>query len=111
MLITVAAFQILEGIAAIAEDTVFVTGHQVHLRVRRDHLGMDSPRPRHRRASPSVSASWPARPGACSVGVVIAAIGALSSFAFMPYYPFWAIAVIAFNVFVIWALCSEVVRD
>jgi len=44
-------------------------------------------------------------------GIVIACIGAISNFAFMPYFPFWSLAVVAFNVFVIWALATEVTRD
>ena len=46
-----------------------------------------------------------------AVGIVIAFLSALSSFAFMPYYPFWAITVLAFDVFVIWALCSILAND
>jgi hypothetical protein len=29
----------------------------------------------------------------------------------MPYFPFWRLAVVAFNVLVIWALATEVTRD
>ena len=45
------------------------------------------------------------------VGIIIATIGAVSSFVFMPYYPFWSIVVIAFNVLVIWALATEFAND
>jgi hypothetical protein len=38
------------------------------------------------------------------VGIILAVLSALANFAFMPYYPFWAITVIAVDVFVIWAL-------
>ncbi|QDP98277.1 hypothetical protein FOE78_22325 [Microlunatus elymi] len=38
------------------------------------------------------------------VGIVMAGIGALGAFGFMPYYPFWTIVIIALDVFVIWAL-------
>ena len=41
---------------------------------------------------------------AAVVGIILAAGSALSSFAFMPYYPLWAMATIALDVFVIWAL-------
>ena len=110
MLITVAAFQIIEGIAAIAEDSIFVTGVKytyqfdvtawgwIHL-----IIGIIA-----------VATGFGILAGQAwglLVGTVIASISALSSFAFMPYYPFWSIAVIAFNVFVIWALCAELNRS
>ena len=44
------------------------------------------------------------------VGIVIASLSAINSFAFLPYYPFWAMAIIAFDVFVIWALCCPARR-
>ena len=106
MLITVAAFQILEGIAAIAEDSFFVTGVKytfefdvtawgwIHLIIGivavAAGLGIVA------------GQAW-----GLLVGIVIATIGAVSSFAFMPYYPFWSIVVIAFNVLVIWALARS----
>ena len=46
-----------------------------------------------------------------AVGLVIAFLSAMSSFAFMPYYPFWSIVILAFDVFVIWALCSVLAND
>ncbi|MET9270642.1 hypothetical protein [Kribbella sp. NPDC003557] len=38
------------------------------------------------------------------IGIILAALSALANFTFIPYYPFWAIIVIAVDVFVIWAL-------
>lgn len=40
------------------------------------------------------------------VGVVVAAISAITNFLYIPYYPVWSIAVIAIDVFVIWALLA-----
>ncbi|OLT05816.1 hypothetical protein BJF90_02445 [Pseudonocardia sp. CNS-004] len=40
------------------------------------------------------------------IGIGIAALSMIANFAFLPYYPFWALAIIALDVFVIWALCS-----
>ena len=110
MLITVATFQILEGIAAIAEDTVFVSGVKytyefdvttwgwIHLVVGIIAVAVG--------LGILAGQAW-----GMLAGIVIAFVSALSNFAFMPYYPFWSITVLAFNVFVIWALCSEIVRD
>jgi len=39
-------------------------------------------------------------------GVVIAAFSAIANFVFLPYYPVWAIVLIALDMFVIWALLS-----
>ncbi|RZU19123.1 hypothetical protein EV645_1331 [Kribbella rubisoli] len=41
------------------------------------------------------------------VGIILAVVSALTSFAFIPYYPFWALAIIALDVFVIWALAAH----
>ena len=44
-------------------------------------------------------ASW-----ARIVGVVIAAVSVIANFLWLPYYPLWAVIIIAFDLFVIWAL-------
>ncbi|MCE7884226.1 MAG: hypothetical protein DYH08_10255 [Actinobacteria bacterium ATB1] len=38
------------------------------------------------------------------VGVIIAALSAIAAFFWLPWYPIWAIIVIAIDIFVIWAL-------
>lgn len=42
-----------------------------------------------------------------TVAVIMASIGILSNFAWMPHYPLWSITLIAFNVFVIWAVTAH----
>ncbi len=42
-----------------------------------------------------------------TVGVIIAAVSALVSFAWIPVYPVWSIIVIAIDVAVIWALTTH----
>lgn len=39
-------------------------------------------------------------------GVAVAAASAIANFVFLPYYPVWAIVVIALDMFVIWALLT-----
>ncbi len=39
-----------------------------------------------------------------TVAVIVAGVSILANFVWMPWYPFWAITVIAFDVFVIWAV-------
>jgi hypothetical protein len=41
------------------------------------------------------------------VAIILAVLSALANFAFIPYYPFWAILIIALNVFIIWALAAH----
>lgn len=109
MLTVVAALQIIEGFAAIAKDNVFVTGINytyefdvttwgwVHLVVGIIALGIG--------LGILAGQTW----GLVS-GILIATLGILANFAFMPYYPFWTIAIIALNSLVIWALCTEIAR-
>lgn len=46
-----------------------------------------------------------------AVGVVVAGLGMIANFLWLPYYPFWAIVLIAIDVFVIWALCAGTTRS
>ncbi len=39
-----------------------------------------------------------------SVGVLLAVLSAVANFFFIPYYPVWAVLIIALNIAVIWAL-------
>ena len=38
------------------------------------------------------------------VGITLAVLSAIANFLWLPWYPFWALTVIAVDVFVIWAL-------
>ena len=110
MLATLGAFQALQGIAAIADDEVYVRGIKyayqfdlttwgwIHL-----ILGVI--------AVATGIGILAQQTWASAVGIVIAFLSALSSFAFMPYYPFWSITILAFDIFVIWALCSILAND
>mgnify|MGYP006355215017 CR=1 FL=1 len=41
------------------------------------------------------------------LGIVVAGIAAVVNFAWVPYYPFWSLLMIALAVWVIWALTSR----
>jgi hypothetical protein len=41
------------------------------------------------------------------IGIILAVLSALTNFAFIPYYPFWSLAIIALDVFIIWALAAH----
>jgi hypothetical protein len=42
-----------------------------------------------------------------TVGVAIACLSILANFAWLPYSPLWSLTIIAFDVFVIWALTAH----
>lgn len=42
------------------------------------------------------------------VGMTLAALSAIANFFFIPYYPFWAIVIIALDVWIIWALSRPI---
>jgi hypothetical protein len=41
------------------------------------------------------------------VGITLAVLSAVANFAFIPYYPFWSLIIIALDIFVIWALATR----
>lgn len=105
LLTTVGVFQVLEGISAIAKDEVFrVTGDYVfkvdlttwgwiHLLVGALAVLIG--------VSILYGQGW-----AMIAGIVVAMVSALANFMFMPYYPLWALVLIAFDLFVIWSLST-----
>ncbi|SFJ98659.1 hypothetical protein [Cellulomonas sp. KH9] len=42
-----------------------------------------------------------------AVGVALAVVSAVANFAFIPYYPFWSLTIIAVDIVVIWALTAH----
>jgi hypothetical protein len=46
-----------------------------------------------------------------SVGITVAALSALANFLWLPYFPLWAIIVIAIDVVVIWSLATTSLAD
>jgi hypothetical protein len=104
-LLTVGLFQFLEGISAVAKDDVFVrtasyvfefdltTWGWVHL-----IFGI---------VVAVVGGAILAGQGwAMVAGIVVAVVSALMNFVWMPYYPFWAVLIIAFDIAAIWALST-----
>ena len=110
MLATLAVFQILEGIAALANDKVFVVGVKysyqfdittwgwIHLILGIIGLAVG--------IGILMGQTW-----GRILGIAIAVLVSLSNFAFLPYFPIWSLIVIAFSVFVIWALCTQMGED
>ena len=105
VMLMVGIFQAFAGLAAIFEDEFFVVGANyaydvdvtawgwIHL-----ILGVVV-------AFAGISvysgATW-----ARSIGIVLAILSAVANFFFIPYYPVWAVLIIALNIAVIWALAT-----
>jgi hypothetical protein len=106
MLIAVGCIQVLQGIAALGGDAILVAGAEytfafdtttwgwVHLVL--GVLGIAVGGAILKEASVGYV-----------VGIALAFVNTISEFAFLPYYPFWSVMVIGFNILVIWALCSR----
>ena len=106
MLILIGTFQVIAGLVGIVEDEVYVAGPEyifqfdvttwgwIHLIwgviVLLAGFGLFS------------GAVW-----ARTVGVIVATISAIVSFAWLPWYPIWGIAIIAVDIAVIWALTAH----
>jgi hypothetical protein len=109
VLAVVAVFQILDGITAIAKDTIFVHGVNytwqfniqtwgwIHLFIGLIALATG--------IGIILSQDW-----SYIVGVFIAVLSSISNFMFLPYYPFWSLAVISLDILVIWALCNQLAK-
>jgi hypothetical protein len=104
MLTLVGILDIFRGIAAIAEDDIFVTTRNyvfefdltgwgwIHL-----FLGV---------VAVVVSLGlYQAATWARVAGVAIAGLVVIANFLSLPYYPVWSVIMIAMSAFIIWALC------
>lgn len=106
MMIMVGAFQALQGIVALFNDTFYVAGEKwifsfdittwgwIHLVVG---------------AGVAVAGFFVLRGvvWARVIGVGVAALSAVLNFMWLPYYPVWSLLIIALDVFVIWALIAH----
>ena len=104
---TVGGFQVLQGLSAALEDDIFVTGTQYVYELDVSTWGW---------VTMIVGAILVAvgigilkgSEVAAFAGIGLAILSALGQFAFMPYYPFWAILIIVMDVLVIWALTNQI---
>ncbi|MFI2264003.1 hypothetical protein OHU45_32270 [Streptomyces tubercidicus] len=101
------AMAFLEGISAIAKDNVFVTTQNYVFSFNLTgwgwiHLILGIVILLAGVALLSTGAMW-----ARIVGVILAGLGALANFLWIPHYPFWAIVLLAIDIFIIWALCAS----
>jgi hypothetical protein len=105
LMITVGIFQVIAGLVALFQNEIYVVGQQyavsfdvtswgwIHLLVGVLLVGAG--------CGVITGQLW-----ARVVGIALAVLSMIANFMFLPYYPFWALVIIALDVFVIWALCS-----
>jgi hypothetical protein len=103
IMVTIGAFQSIAGLTAILNDDFFVvtrnytfdldvtTWGWIHL-----ILGIVI-------AIAGVSL-FAGKTWAAVIAMILAILSAIANFFFIPYYPFWAIVIIALDIWVIWAL-------
>jgi len=105
LLLTAGIFQVFQGIAAIANDEVFVS------------------LPNYTFAFDTTTWGWihllvgvifvlvgyflfSGNAWARGAGIGLASLSALANFLWLPYYPLWAVVVIILDVLIIWALAT-----
>jgi hypothetical protein len=107
IMILVGAFHAITGIAAIAKDQFFVVGHGYTYNLDVTAWGWI-----HLLLGIVVvlagayifsGAAW-----ARVTGMTLAGLSAIANFFFIPYYPFWAVVMIALDIWIIWALSRPV---
>jgi hypothetical protein len=102
-ILLIGGFQVIAGLAAIIDDEFFVVGRNYAFEVDTSAWGWI-----HLLLGVLLLftawglialAGW-----AVATAVFLASLSAVANFFFIPYYPFWAILLIALDVWVIWSL-------
>lgn len=106
MLATVGVFQVLAAISALAKDDLFVAGQEYVYQLSVTSWGWIHLVIGGLAIAVGVCLLL-GKPWAVLTGAGLAAIGAIVSFAWMPYYPWWSIVIIVFNVVVLWATVTQ----
>jgi hypothetical protein len=106
MMIMIGIFQAIAGLVAIFENEFYVTTRNYLFQFDATTWGWI-----HLIAGVIIAfAGWgllSGRTWARVVGIALAVLSAIANFAFIPYYPFWALIIIALDVLVIWALAAH----
>jgi len=110
VLATVGVFQVLQGLSAVLNDTVFVPTQSYVFELDLTlwgwiHLAVGVV------AVPVGIAILVGRPWAFFSGIFLAVLSAVTQFVFLPYYPLWALTIIAIDVAAIWALSIRLRED
>jgi hypothetical protein len=105
VMLIVGIFHAFAGLAAIFENEFFVTGRNYAYEIDVTAWGWIHLILGVVVAFAGISvysgATW-----ARAVGIVLASVSAVANFFFIPYYPVWAVLIIALDIAVIWALAN-----
>jgi hypothetical protein len=103
MMLMAGAFQALDGLVALFNDTFYVTTRKYVFQFDATTWGWI-----HLIGGiVVVLAGWgllSGRTWARTVAIILAVLSAIANFLWIPYYPFWALLIITLDVFVIWAV-------
>lgn len=103
MLLMIGLFQFFQGLAAVIRDEWFVVAPNYAYEIDATSWGWI-----HLIIGTIVAltglALFTGAEWARGVGMGLALLSAITQFFFIPYYPWWALLIIALDVFVIWAL-------
>jgi hypothetical protein len=106
MMIMVGVFQALQGLIAIFENEFYVATRNYLFQFDATTWGWI-----HLLVGLIVAfAGWgllSGRTWARAVAITVAVLSAIANFLWLPYYPFWALLIIAVDVFVIWAIAAH----
>jgi hypothetical protein len=106
MMIMTGVFQALTGLIAIFENEFYVATRNYLFKFDATSWGWI-----HLVVGVVVAfAGWglfSGRTWARAVAIALALLSAITNFLFIPYYPFWALLIIALDVFVIWAIATH----
>lgn len=106
LMVMVGIFHAIQGLVALFNDEFFVLGEEYVFKFDVTTWGWV-----HLIAGTIVAlagiALFQGAVWARTVAVILASVSIIASFLWMPYYPLWSMVVIAFDVFVIWALTTH----
>lgn len=107
MMILIGAFQTIAGLVAIVDDNFYVVSKNYTFDIDTTAWGwihlLGGILVVFAGAYVFSGATW-----ARIVGMTLAALSAIANFFFIPYYPFWAIVIIALDIWIIWALSRPI---
>lgn len=107
ILATLGVFQFLEGLSAVAKDDVYVRTPNYLFDVDLAAWGW----------AHMIIGAGAVLIGVCLLlgqywalvaGICVAVVSALANFAFLPFYPWWTLLIIVFDLAVIWALSTMI---
>jgi hypothetical protein len=104
------AFQFFQGISAVAKDDLYINAPNYVYKFDTTTWGWI-----HLILGLIVAISGffllQGKDWARGVAIVLAGLAAISQFFFLPYYPLWAMLIIALDIFIIWAIIKAPGKD